>query len=256
MAIHNQRYREYLENYHFFPNSIQFRIVSSKGIEKFKNIQSFQLNQLINGKFFFSQDRREILLLKYDMWSRWLVEIENMFIELHDSHETISSDEIKHVINLAKKTCEVYESIIQKEHSHHFDGDLAEIWLQCHRHAFEFMIEEISKFSGTFEDVFTSLVDLLCETLQYTLYEIHELNEILKNPEAKEIFIIANKLACRYKKVNNESLTVKRLNIYKKYFNFDTIWIKNLTQEALQPSFLADIENAGYKIDYKRCLFN
>ena len=200
MPKQEQRYTEYLSSYHFFPNSIEFRIISSKAIEKFKNVQSFQLNQLVNGNFFFQQDRREILLLKYDMWSRWLVEVENLFIELHESSDTVRQKDIDTVVALAEKTAEKYESIIRSENAKHFHDQFADIWISVHSAAFKFLVEEIRSSYGTYEVVFTKIVDLICEALQYTLTEIHELNEMFKNPEAEEIFLVTTPFCKRYYK--------------------------------------------------------
>lgn len=249
------RYSEYLSSYHFFPNSIEFRIVSSKAIEKFKNVQSFQLNQLVNGNFYFQQDRREILLLKYDMWSRWITEIENLFIELHEQSDMVRQKDIDTVVALAEKTAEKYESIIKSENANHFHDEFANIWINVHSRVFEFLIDEIRSFNGSYEVVFTKIVDLICEALQYTLTEIHELNEMFKNPEADEIFLVTTTFCRRFYKTTKSCLVAHRAQEYKKYFPFTKVWFKNYTDDKLPLGLIESIEECGLEVDLKRCIF-
>lgn len=256
MPEQEQRYIEYLGNYRFFPNSIQFRIVSSKALEKFKNVQAFQLNQLINGNFFFAQDRREILLLKYDMWSRWLIEVENYVIEHHDNTDEILDYDIKFIVALAEKTTAKYKSIITEEHGHHFDTKFAKIWLEVHEASFEALIREFKKLKGTFDEVFVTIVDLLVGALQYTLVEIHELNEMFKHPHEKTAFITFCDFSSFVFANHHKSLAAGRIEIYKKYFDFDTVWIKNYTDVHVPPSLIEAIEASGVTIDFKRSLIN
>lgn len=251
-----QRYNEYLSAYHFYPNSIEFRIVSSKALEKFKNVQSFQLNQLVNGKYYFPQDRREILLLKYDMWSRWLVEIENLFIELHETSKTIRAEDIDIILALTDKTSEKYTSIICDENKGHFENDFASIWLASHNDAYELFLNDLRQLHGTYEEVFTRIVDILCEILQYTLMEIHELNEMFNHDDSEIAFLIVSDLCIRYYKQTNECIVAKRCSTYKKHFPFKKVWFKNYTDYALPTTLIDNVESLGIEIDYKRCSFN
>lgn len=255
MPKREQRYSEYLSSYHFYPNSIEFRIVSSKAIEKFKNIQSFQLNQLVNGSFYFQQDRREILLLKYDMWSRWIIEVENFFIELHESSDSVRQKDIDVVLALAEKTAEKYESIIKEDHPGHFHDEFSNIWIETHSIAFKHIVDEIRRMHGSYEVVFTQIVDLICEALQYTLTEIHELNEMFKNPDADEIFLVATSFCRKYYKTTQNCLIANRAKIYKKHFPFTKVWFKNYTDEKLPEGLVNSIEELGLQVDFKRCIF-
>lgn len=255
MPKQEQRYSEYLASYHFYPNSIEFRIVSSKAMEKFKNVQSFQLNQLVNGNFYFPQDRREILLLKYDMWSRWLVEVENFFIEQHEVSDTVRAKDIDIILALAEKTAEKYEAIITTEHQGHFNKEFSVMWIESHGTAFEFLVDEIKGLNGTYEKVFTQIVDLICEALQYTLTEIHELNEIFKHPESDSIFLVATDFCKRYHKNKKSCLIAHRAAIYKKHFPFTKVWFKNFTDEKLPEGLIESVESIGVDVDYKRCIF-
>lgn len=256
MSRHEQRFNDYLGSYQFFPNSIEFRIASSKAMEKWKNVQSFQMNQLINGKFFFAQDRREILLLKYDMWSRWLVEVENLFIELHESSNSVKQKDIDLVIKLANKTAKRYIKIIKEDHSHHFEENFANMWLEVHETAYSYLVEKVRSLHGPYEMVFTIIVNILCEIMQYTLTELHELNEMFKHPSSDDIFLVVTPFCVDYMKDTGQCLIKSRLEIYKKYFDFSKVWFKNYINDPLPASIIMNVENLGLEIDYKKCLFN
>lgn len=271
----SDRYDKFLSNYDFFSNSIQFRIQSSKALEKFKNVQSFQLNQIVNGRFFFAQDRREILLLKYDLWSRWLYEVENLCIELSEdySRDVVTSQDLEGVVELAVKTSEKYKSIILEEHYERFDTEFSSIWLEVHEDVFDYMLNTIRAYEGySFIRLFTSVVDLVVDIMQHTLIELCEVDSLFCKlstecqtckhlpvcPNEKFIkskdqtpFVILNKFA---EKVHGTCIVCDRIQIYKKYFDFSKIFIKNYTDEQIPEDLIERIEEMGLEIDYKKCI--
>lgn len=254
---HKRRHDEYLKTYHFYHNSIDFRIVSSKALEKYKNVQSFQLNQLVNGKFYFPQEVREILLLKFDMWSRWLTEVENFFVERNGHSSEISEEDINTLINLASKTATKYTDIITTEETKkYFDQDFSSIWLESHNHAYEFFIQDLQKLSGGYHSAYVKIVDILCEILRYTLTELHEINEMMKDPETESAFMVISDYCIRFYKETGSCLIAKRCETYRKYFKFNTLWFKNYTNSNLPAELIENVEKNGVKVDYKRCLFN
>jgi hypothetical protein len=252
----SQRYSEYLGSYHFYPNSVEFRIVSSKALEKFKNVQSFQLNQLVNGNFFFDTDRREILLLKYDMWSRFLNEVENLFIQLHETNDNIRQKDLDIVIALAEKTAEKYEAIINEHKEGHFKSEFADIWMAVHQVSFDFLVEQMRKMHGSYEQIFVQLVDIFCEGLQYTLIEIHEINELFKHPDSEEAFLVISEFCNGYYREKGESLSAHRAKIYQQKFNIKKVWIKNYTDTGITFGIIQAIEDSGLEVDYKKSILN
>jgi len=273
-----ERYNEFLATYNFFSNSITFRIHSSRALEKWKNVQAFQLNQLLNGKFFFPQDRREILLLKYDMWSRWLYEVENFCIECSGNRldSRTSPEDIVLLKKLAEKTMDKYKSLMLDEYAIKFEPKFAEIWLEIHDHVFKYFMTKIDAFTGlSFDMLFTSVVDVLIQTMQYTLIEIHELDVIFCKYQIKcaecnsknecpkhrcdlatdEVpFVVVTEFAEELFKSTGTCLVCERLKIYKKYFDISDIYIKNYTDDFICQSLIERIEDIGYKIDFKRSL--
>jgi len=252
----SKRYQSFLNNYEFYPNSIQFRINSSKSLEKFKNVQSFQLNQVLNGKYHFNQDRREILLLKYDMWSRWLVEIENLMIELSGNHLefTLKEKDIEMIISLAVKTSDTYKDVINNKHKENFDQEFSKLWMEIHELSFTYMIEEIKLLTlSSYGTAFTKIVDILTEVMQNTLYEIYELDSIISN-NSNSIFLIVTNMSYKCFDSIGVCSIENRINIYKKYFKFDEIYFKNYTDHKLRPNIIDGLEKDGIEINYKKSI--
>jgi len=263
------RFEKYLSTYQFYSNSISFRIISSKAFEKFKNVQNFQLNQLANGRFYFSSTRREILLLKYDMWSRCLAEIENYFIEMsgNEVNNIVGSEDLNFILSLANKTTDVYKEIMLNKNIDYFDIEFTKIWLEIHESVYLYMLEMLKGIEGySYEMAFTLIVDLLIKCMQYTLIEIYELDSIIckRNKDCKTCeesddcetsdFVIICELSESYFHMFGESLAANRLNVYKKYFDIDSIFIKNYTDENIPKELINDLEKTNINIDYKKTL--
>ncbi|UOK16804.1 hypothetical protein [Vibrio phage phiKT1024] len=263
-----ERLNNFLDTYNFYSNNIDFRIVSSKAIEKFKNVQAFQLNQITNGKFFFKKDRKEVLLLKYDMWTRWIYEIENLFIELLSSSQSknkfINREQINHIINLADKMNIKIKDIMLKENGDYFDPRFINIWIQCHKTVYEVIISRIADLEGcTYHSAFQFIVDNLIELMRHTLIEIHELNSIYSYFEDTETFTknFQNDFGTpflvftHFDRVTDnrlsQNLMLSRLDVYKKFFDLREVFVKNYSEMPIDPNLFDSIEERGVKINYK-----
>lgn len=261
MKITSNRQEKFLSNYSFYPNSINFRITSSKALEKWKNVQSFQLNQLINGKFEFSRTRREILLLKYDLWSQCLYEIENYAIESPyiDEGEDVTQQDIENIVNLAKKAENIYHDIVTHEDNEvYFDQEFSKIWLQFHDNRFELFIEDLSKLSGNMNDVYIKIVDSLCSLTQYTIIEMLEISVLLDIRDKKSdesAFLVVTEYCSGFHDGDNLRFLTTRALFYKKYFNLSEVYIKNYTSSPIPLSIARVVESLGIGINYEKCAF-
>lgn len=275
MSVFEDRIDQFLSNYDFHSNCIDFRIRSSKALEKWKNVQAFQLNQLSNGKFYFAPDRREILLLKYDIWSRWLYEVENLCLELAgDNKKNLSTEkDIGLIIDLCEKAADTYKDIMSNANSQYFDQTFLKLWIAQHEYAYQYLITVFKKLIGLpFVDVFAAIVDYLTIIMQYTLIEIHELDSLfIQFDESCNDCVKAvlagkkvDKPQLPFISIDNTTLIVfeetgiclaaMRLKTYLDYFNFNKIYIKNYTDEQIPSDLLVRIESTGVEIDFKKSL--
>lgn len=254
-----ERLNNFLDSYNFYSNNIDFRIVSSKAIEKFKNVQAFQLNQITNGKFYFKKDRKEILLLKYDMWSRWIYEIENLFIEMlsHSSSTLIEWSHIIHLISLADKMNDKYKEVMLKERRDFFDENFVKIWLKGHKNAYNLLIQKFRDLLGyQFNIAFPMIVENVIQMMRYTLIELHELNGVYSYFEDSEtcepmpfmIYTDLDKVSCRE---FDRHLIIDRLDIYREHFDIKELYIKNYSDNPFDPEIFDEIEERGIKINYR-----
>jgi len=267
MPHNTARYQKFLSTYDFHANSIDFRICSSSALEKWKNIQSFQLNQLVNGKFFFPQDRRELLLLTYDLWSRWLYEVENLCIEISTDSKFKKVDErdVALVKTLAEKTIAAYRDVITLNKSR-FNQEFAEIWLRQHVRVERYILHAISNTTGyTVAQLFVGIVDELCEVMQYTLAEIHELNMLFNSFKVESYtknvkhtgpgqmpFLIVTNLSKKVYDSTGDCLVAERLKIYQEYFEINTVYIKNYMDSPVNEYIIQCIEEVGVTVDFRR----
>lgn len=263
-----RRLETFLENYAFFSNNIGFRIKSSKALEKWKNIQSFQLNQIANGKYHFHPQKREILLLKYDLWTRWITEIENLMIEMSENspENVITEEQICGIIKLADKTTSVYKDIILDKHKDRFHNLFSKAWLETHELVYDIMLTEVRGLAGfRFDISFTALVDILSSVMQYTLLELHELNDLFcyynkdsveenKGKTFEEIntpFMIITKMDELSYNLTGKYLVVERFKIYKKRFGITSTFFKNYSGQQIPKEIFEQIEETGTNIKYK-----
>lgn len=217
MNINATRYVDFLWNYTYYPNSIGFRIVSSTALEKWKNVQAFQLNQISNGKFSFCRHEKEILLLQYDLWSRWLQEVENLFIEIcnershrlceitvpgdcddsevcivdlsctYDSNHAeivVTNDDVNAILNLAAKVVDTFNDITQEKYSGRFPRDYMDTRSETHEHVYDLFKYQIRGIVGhNFEAAFIAITDITIKAMQFCLLEMHELNTLFQYVE-------------------------------------------------------------------------
>ena len=129
MITTRKRLDNFLDNYQFYPNSVEFRIKSSKALERFKNVQSFQLNEIKNGRYKFSKTRRELLLLKFDLLTKVLYESENLCIQFY-GEQYASNIVVESVVSLVSKASYLYNKIIKEDHPDSFDPIFSGIWIE------------------------------------------------------------------------------------------------------------------------------
>lgn len=256
-----KRLENYLKTYKVYPNCIDFRIHSSKVLKEWKENQSFQLSQISEGKFFFSPDKKEILLLQYDLWSRFLYEIENYIIELMNLHNEKSSDimkkeDIDNIISLAEKTFTVYDNAISTNINKNFDSEFSGIWLRVHTKTNKMIISQLKSLLGYSYIIFyTMITKFLSKMMHYTLMEIHEINSLCKHNNSdinkEPPFLIVTPLDETYSKFYNTSLTHERYKVYKEFFDMSKVYFKNYSNEKIDIKTFELIEQDGSEILYK-----
>jgi len=245
------RVENYLNNYTFYTNSVDFRIVSSKALEKWKNIQAFQLNQLVNGNHYFEKSVREVLLLKYDLWSKFIYEVENFCIEIYKSkNDPLNSFDVDTIETLLNATIDKRVQIIADNQTA-FNHEFIEIWEKQHSTQIDFMKERVFELEGIpVKSAFVKLVDIISDMLVHALYEIFEIQTLMcsiKNDKLPFIIISQN---C--KRASDVQRIIKRVEIYKESIDFTTVYLKNFSETNISEAIVNGLTDAGIHIDFAR----
>lgn len=268
-----KRLDDFLENYEFYSNSIEFRIISSKALERFKNVQSFQLNEIKNGRYKFNKSRRELLLLKFDLLTKVLNECENLCIQFHNQ-KIASADIVNSVVFLLTKASDLYTKIIKEYNPEAFDQPFSHIWLEMFNINERILIKRINDCQGLDLPVFfDSLVNSVIILLQNSTFELFELDVICtkQHPHCiNNVNIVNNLEIAKDKDYHSLMLVVSnyvnsntensryylkaKIEIFIKYFEVKSIFLKNLSDHSVKSEVIADLESHNIKIDFKGSL--
>lgn len=223
----------------YLPNNLQYRIISAKGLEAYKHSQAVTLNQLDDaGVHHFSRTAKEILLLKYDMWFDWLLQVE------HDLRERQEFD------LSARKTFTLSGDIVERRyisimltHPENFDQTYAKSWAHVHAGVYDFLKESIHQYDAiSITDLFTHISHVLITVMSATLFELHELDNIFYSDEKP--FLSVSPICFDYHKMfPDRCLLAERIMEYSTIRPIGKrVTIKNYT----------DVDNIGPVIDNMR----
>lgn len=197
----------------FLPNSIKFREVSSLCISKYKEAQAFALGELVNNPTHkFSKTAKEILLLKYDVWFRWLVEVEEM-LRRSNKDTDIKSD----IIKVSDELEAEYNKVLNN-YCNIFDARYVDIWTKTHKLIYKYFKAKVLNTSTNDKGKFmASITDMLIIIMDNTLFELHEIDNLIKG---NKVFVSFDDICLDYPKVmgTESCLLVDKLAVYKEYF--------------------------------------
>ena len=290
MITTRKRLDNFLDNYQFYSNSVEFRIISSKALERFKNVQSFQLNQIKNGRYKFSKSRRELLLLKFDLLTKVLYESENLCIQFYDD-QYASDIVVDSVVSMVSKASYLYNKIIKEDYPEAFDPIFSSIWIEMFSINEQLLKKQILSLEGAeFSVFFNNLVDTVSALLQNSTFELFELDVLLM--KQRKLYNHSN---CGVMCQDMDSDTIKnnmeitrgsrqlnyddtkclmlvisnyinsdtensrvylgsKMRIFLKYFEIESIYFKNLSDGPTKANVIEEIEKYGIHIDYKGSL--
>lgn len=250
----NNNIDAFLDHYTFHSNNIEFRMMSAKSIEKFKNTQAFQLNELSNGKFHFSNKRRELLLLKYDIIFKCIIQAESMIIHNGGSIDDLLKNGI---VAMMHKAQVVVHNVVE-DNNEYFDEDFTKIWFMFYDGVFENVISRIGKIERTVDTCFfNEFVDIMLCVMDHSLIIIHELNQIMDHPlkhdykEMIEPCLYISNLAISKFKRTGVSLINNRIDVYRRFYNIKKITIRNFTDQQI-PYGVFDTIEKDIVVNYKK----
>lgn len=233
----------------FVENNVKYRIASSRAIAKYKHSQAFLLSELsFNPYHEFSREAKEIILLKYDIWFDFLCEVEQFLLVSHS--ETMTKDFIDFVISLSDERVEYYhETMISNEEV--FERKFLSVWEEVHTEIYNLFKKNISElYNITTGEFFGKMTDLLINTMNHTLFEVHEI-DILFFTDGPLQFNF-DSLCCDYKDAYGKTLVSKKIDIYFQVRKTEKIIIKQYTDVGIPfglTPLKSELEEIG--IEYK-----
>lgn len=232
----------------FRENNIQFRVISSKLMERYKSSQSFVLSEMIHGEYRFSKTSREIALLLLDVAFNWIIMLENYIIR--DSGKTFGPKSVKYALATMQEM-DNYRVNIMFKNEDIFDKKIAEPWNENHTRKMTYLRDIVVEAEG-FSDIeaFAMIVNLIIEmadTIKFELYEI----DYLANGGRKPFLCLTDLSVVMFHERKILPM-INRAKIYKKYFNTGNEFIlKNYSQEPNPISYISKLESEGIQIKNK-----
>ena len=216
----------------YIPNNINFRIVSSNALAKFKQDQAYDFNELNKHRDKLSAPAREVILLEYDHWFKWIVRLEKVFLLLSDDEKTDS---------LIQKT----EAMLQTEmddihdvmliYTDFFSGELTSFVNFMHRYSLESLRVAIAltlKDNDMFS-AFSKIVFYISIYLQQVLLGLREIEFLLKDKE-KTVGHLFYSGYCKETCHASEICPIaERSKYYKNEFGNTVFEVKNMTREKM-----------------------
>ena len=197
----------------FIPNNLKLRELSSRCIAKYKESQAFALSELSNNpRHSFSTTAKEVLLLNYDTWFIWLVEVEDV-LRRHEGGDSVA----KIIMQVSDHLEEEYSNIL-REYKEVFNEEFILVWLDAHKFMYAYLREKIKTLTSKSLPEFMLIVtDTLISVMDNTLFELHEIDNLFLG---NTIFLSFDDICIDYQKVvgDNHCILGKRLEVYAKYF--------------------------------------
>ncbi len=232
----------------FTENNIQFRIVSSKMIERYKASQSFVLSEMLHGEYKFSKTSKEIALLVMDVTFGWLISFENYLIR--DGVDFFDENAKTFIINSAIESEKYYMDII-KSRTDIFDNEIVSVWDTVHQSKFNMIIELLNKNIGKSDiESFSTIVSVLIEMIDTLKFELYEIDYLVHG--GNKPFLCLTDLTIMSLHDFGQNQLISRGELYSSHFNIEKKFLlKNYSQEHNPIIYLREFEDAGFNIPNK-----
>lgn len=248
--------RNYMERYQYIKNNTDFRIATSEILVRYKKMQGFMLNDMTTGRNTFPEDVREIYLLKLDLWFYFLLTLEREW--LSDRFEVVNKGKVEEIIDLSNTVADKYREIIDTNDKD-FCSTTKKIWLEVHETLYDYLLVQFEATEGMdMCDAYSYIGSNLVEVMQATLYELHEINILndryfSKHKEDNECVLIFTDICPKYRETLGKCLIGKRYKVYKKYFDINTMIVRDYSTVGLTSKCLDTLDEYG-TVDYRKSL--
>lgn len=234
----------------YTPNNINFRIVSSNALSQFKSDQAFDFNELVNNQSIvdFCVESREVLLLNYEIWFRFILKIEKMFIA-HDEKATLDSSNAAFIHSMAKDAIENIEQIMVSN-PQFFGIKTREILKSANSLYHKQVFASIGEVEGeTIYMSFPRIVSAISTTLHNLLLMLQECEYLLNSDTMSRAFISYSPTVLDNKQnvPSAQDILVEKAKSYKSAFGVDSFEVKSY-HGAIDDSVLNLMKQHGFNV--------
>ena len=238
----------------FTENNIQFRIISSKLIERYKSTQSFVLSEMLHGQYNFSKTSREIALLAMDITFAWLIGLENYLIR--DNSPFFDKKACLFSLRSMRKADRYWMNVIDN-HEDIFEKKITKVWKEIHNLKMNIAKKVIESCEGLSDlEAFSVISNYIIEAMDALKFELYEIDYIVNNPNGQP-FLCFTDLCIVAKEELNIDYSIEKANIYISKFDIkDGFIFKNYSQELNPITYVMNLEKHGIVIKNKKIKSN
>lgn len=230
----------------YIKNNIQFRIVSSNAIAKFKAGQAFDFNEITNIDSSFASATREVLLLEYEYCFKWIMRVEKLFLMLTDDEKPISLNKtlttsIEYLFSDIEEVMSFYPEL--------FDTKLIAYVEDYHNSYLEMMWTNITDaLNNNVYYAYPKIVNIISTYLQQTMFILHDYDNNTISKKEFAFLSLTDPSVIRTLNTNKQCHLVNRADFFNKEFNINTFILKNYSSYTDIENIISQLTQHGLKI--------
>lgn len=198
----------------YLKNNIGFRRFTAERFADVYKAKAFMLSEILeSNKHEFTAQARETLLQYLSSATDWLMLVERMYIRAG------------HGISSKKDTEQMIESFAQMERNVHdillnnpedFSAEFSSTWIDMREQVMPYASRLLNhQFSEDMFESFTRIVDFTIGYMNFTLFNLHEVDYLIVR--RSEPFIYADKIDLAMMEVCEKSIPLLRLSVYTQH---------------------------------------
>lgn len=240
----------------YTPNNINFRIVSSNAISQFKLDQAFDFNELVNNEsdVDFTVESREILLLNYEIWFRYILKLERLFIT-HSESKNVEGTTTAYMIASAEDAIENIENIMISN-PEFFGTGIKDTIKKANGIYHQQIGASISNaFDNSIYTAFPLIVTAISSALHNLLFMLQECEYLLKSKTKSHAFLSVH--TSTTEAILGDDMThnaiIERAIAYREAYGVESFEIKSY-EDGIDTNLIALMESHGFTItNIKSC---
>lgn len=236
----------------YIPNNINFRIVSSNSIAKFKQDQSYDFFEIVKLGDLISPPAKEVILLEYDHWFKWILKLEKIFLLVteDDSNESIYNQV---ELLLQSEMDDIYE--IMSVYTNFFNFEFTKFIHFVHKYSLESLQRGIKDaiINNDLGVSFSKIVFYISIYLQQILMAVQEFETVLRKEEHKTADLFYSgwcreMCALSGNRCDGICPVAERAKYYNKHDGTNKFVLHNMTKDPLTADCITKVNQLDIEV--------